>query len=303
MRNRIINGAMQISQRGTSFSAPANASYTLDRWQINWSGAAPTVAQVSNSGGYRNALQITGAASNTAVFVGQKIESYNCSDLSGASVAIQANIVTSSNQTVAWYLYHATAQDNFASTTQIASGTWSATTTATTFTATINSLPSGSTNGLWLLFYPNNASPFTSGTISITGVQLEVGSVATPFERRLYGYELALCQRYYYRIIAPAVGTLLAAMGITQSTTSAYISSQFPVIMRAAPTALEQSGTAAHYQIYTSSAVACTAVPAFGSATVWSATTTATVASISGNLPTWLTAANTAAYLGWSAEL
>lgn len=305
LRNRIINGDMRISQRGTSFSAPTAGVYTLDRWAVGWVGAAPaSVAQISGPASFKNALQITGAASNTVVNAYQRIESLNCTDLSGATVTIQANISVSSAQTVAWYLQYPTASDNYTSVTTISNGTWSATTTATTFTATITNLPSGALNGLQLIISPNNAGAFTSGTIAITGVQLEVGSVATPFERRQYGQELALCQRYYYRNTAPSTGTLLTTSGITQSATSAIAMTQFPVTMRAAPTALEQSGTAAHYQVFISSNVACSAVPTFLAANVWYATTTATAASgLGGNLPCWITAANTAAYLGWSAEL
>ena len=200
MRNRIINGDMRISQRGTSFSTPTAGTYTLDRWGVGWIGAAPaSVAQVSGPASFKNALQITGAASNTVVNTYQRIESLNCTDLSGETVTIQANISVSSAQTVKWYLQHPTASDNYASVTNIISGTWSATTTATTFTATITNLPSGALNGLQLIISPNNAGAFTSGTIAITGVQLEVGTVATPFERRLYGQELALCQRYFER--------------------------------------------------------------------------------------------------------
>ena len=92
-------------------------------------------------------------------------------------------------------------------------------------------------------------------------------------------------------------------MGIAQSTTSGIGIVPFPVTMRAAPTALEQSGTAAHYQIYTSSNIACTAVPTFGAGYTWGASFYVTVGAISVNLPTWVTAANTAAYLVWSAEL
>ena len=159
-KNRIINGAMQIAQRGTSFSTPASGAYTLDRWLVDWTGAAPaTVAQVAGPSGFRNALQLTGAASNTATYARQRIESYNCSDLSGATVTIQANIAVSSAQTVLWALQYANAQDNFSSTTNISVGSWSATTTATTFTATITGLPSGATNGLQLVIDHHHRSP------------------------------------------------------------------------------------------------------------------------------------------------
>jgi len=239
LRNRIINGAMQISQRGTSFSTPASGAYTIDRWFIGWIGAAPaTVAQVSNSAGYRNAFQATGAASNTVLSINQRIESYNCSDLSGATVTFQANITVSTPQTVSWSLSYPTAQDNYTSSTTISTGTWSATATATTFTATITSLPAGAVNGLQLAFYPNNGGAFTSGTITITGVQLEVGSVATPFERRLYGQELMLCQRY---LPAFSGNNVWFPWAIATSTTTGYFTVIYPVQTRTAPTGLVYS--------------------------------------------------------------
>lgn len=236
-RNRIINGNMAVSQRATSFSSPASGSYTLDRWLIGWSGAAPaTVAQVSGPTGFRNALQITGAASNTSVNILQRIESYNCSDLSGKTITIQANISASASQTVAWYLYYANSQDTFSSVTTISNGTWSVTSTATTFTATVTGLPSGATNGLQLQIIPNNIGAFTSGTISITGVQLEVGSAATPYEVQIYSDQLAQCQRYYYN------GTFATAG--TTSTTQCNGQFIFPVTMRSSPTvAAYPSGT------------------------------------------------------------
>jgi hypothetical protein len=197
-KNRIINGAMMISQRGTTFSTPASGSYNLDRWFVVWGGAAPaSIAQVTGPTGFKNALQITGAASNTSINIQQRIESYNCSDLSGASVTIQANIAASTSQTIVWQLLYPTAQDNYASSTLISSGSWSATSTATTFSATVSSLPSGATNGLVLIIFANGGGALTSGTVTITGVQLEVGTTATNFDYRPYGTELSLCQRYY----------------------------------------------------------------------------------------------------------
>ena len=78
---------------------------------------------------------------------------------------------------------------------------------------------------LWI----NNAS----ATFYLTGVQLEVGSAATPFERRQYGQELALCQRYYQRDVLVTVGG-----GATPASTNRqfFNSVQWPVQMRAAPT-------------------------------------------------------------------
>jgi len=73
-------------------------------------------------------------------------------------------------------------------------------------------------------------------TFYITGVQLEVGSVATPFERRPFGAELALCQRYYARFGAGTSAFAGFGVGSASSTTAAYAYIKFPVTMRATPT-------------------------------------------------------------------
>ena len=138
----------------------------------------------------------------------------------------------------------------------------------------------------------------SGGNWYVTGVQLEQGTVATPFERRLYGTELALCQRYYYRMTE----TTYNAIGMCIGTTASRLNVTFPTQMRIAPTSLEQSGTAADYNINSGgSAITCSAVPAFLTATVNNALSTFTVAS-------GLTAGNGAfgrgaGYLAWSAEL
>ena len=234
-RNRIINGAMGIWQRGTTFSSPASGAYTADRFFIVWSGAAPTVSQTTGPTGYKYALQITGAVGNTLTSLYQRIESVNCSDLSGATVTIQVNLQVSTAQTVTWVLYYPTATDNYASATLISNGSWSATTTAGVYTATITNLPSGVTNGLQLIIGANNNGAFTSGTLNITGVQLEKGSTATSFDYRPYGTELALCQRYYARMTASDAFETLA-IGQVGSATAVVIYAKLPVSMRAQPT-------------------------------------------------------------------
>jgi len=239
LRNRIINGDMRIAQRGTSLSTPSSGAYNLDRWVAFWTGAAPaTIAQVSGISGFQNALQITGAASNTLVSLQQRIESANVSDLVGQTVTISAALQASSAQTVAWSLAYPSAQDNFSSTTNIASGTWSVGTSAGSFSATVANLPSGAANGLMLVIQPANGGAFTSGTLTITGVQLENGSIATPFEHRPIGVSLALCQRYYiYSNYGGAQTYSTAIDGYATGSGGIDIGSIFyPVAMRVSPT-------------------------------------------------------------------
>jgi len=236
LRNRIINGAMQIAQRGTSFSSPATGSYTLDRWNIYSTGASVgSIAQVAGPTGYQYAAQITGASGVTAAVFGQRIESYNIADLAGTTVTLSVTMLASSAQTVQWQAYYPTATDNWSSSPNLfATGTFSVTTSATQFTTQI-SLPSSAANGLQIAFCPNNAGAFTSGTLTIIGVQLEAGSVATPFEFKSIGDTLVLCQRYYYKLKA-ATAFANAGVGRAYSTTNAQAMIGLPVSMRTGPT-------------------------------------------------------------------
>ena len=107
----------------------------------------------------------------------------------------------------------------------------------------------------------NQTSFFDSDarTFFITGVQTEVGSVATPFEHRSYGEELALCQRYYHSNTF-ATGKTVSAGGAVNSTTIAVNAGMpHPVIMRASPTGSVSDGT--HFAVrHRSVATVCTAV-------------------------------------------
>jgi hypothetical protein len=147
-----------------------------------------------------------------------------------------------------------------------------------------------------------------NATWYVTGVQLEVGSVATPFERRPYGTELALCQRYYYKISGSGTGTSTLGVGFNTLTTAGIGVTSFPVTMRDRPTALEQSGTAGDYVVaHANTATACSAVPTFAAGTTKeSGLSTFTVASgLTAGQGSRVASAsnNSSAYLAWSAEL
>jgi len=146
-----------------------------------------------------------------------------------------------------------------------------------------------------------------SNTFDFWGVQVEAGSVATAFtlSSGSINGELAACQRYYYRIANLAIGDDIA-VGSQSTATASRSFVTFPVTMRTAPTAIEQTGTAANYRLIITSGTtqAFNGVPTFASATRNNASFTGTNLSIgvSGN-GAMVQAASTAAYLGWSAEL
>jgi hypothetical protein len=136
-------------------------------------------------------------------------------------------------------------------------------------------------------------------------VQIEQGSVATPFERRPYETELALCQRYYYKSTVTATNQTFGS-GYNPTTTLSRVLTPFPVPMRDVPTLLEQTGTASDYRVqHGNTATNCSSVPSF------SANTTNIIGSSVFTVSSGLTAGQgstglsnvTTAFLAWSAEL
>jgi hypothetical protein len=154
-----------------------------------------------------------------------------------------------------------------------------------------------------------NLAAATSNYFQFTGVKLEVGPAATPFEFKPFGQELAECQRYYYRTEPGAVSKILGN-GFNQTTTTMTGIAPFPVTMRTSPTALEQSGTANQYMVIHGNLVAttCSAVPTY------SAKTSNHIGGFNFTVASGLTAGQGSegrtdgtnganAYLAWSAEL
>ena len=144
----------------------------------------------------------------------------------------------------------------------------------------------------------------TDNNFFITGVQMEVGPVATEFEQEDISTTLAKCQRYYYKT-GPIISNDAFCLGFNGSATVAVGVTHFPVTMRADPTALEQNGTAAHYKIaHASTTTTCSAVPAFDRATIDSGSVLFTVGSgLTTGQATELRSLNNTAFLAWSAEL
>ena len=241
-RNRIINGAMVINQRGFS-GTPTNGQYTLDRYNVLMPIASKfTVAQSSTAPtGFVNSLLVTSSSAYTvgtseAFGIQQVIEGYNCADLmwgtaNAKTVTLSFWVYSSLTGTFGGALQNYAADRSYPFSYTVSSantwtqasvtiagdttGTW--TTTNSGCIALIFSVGTGATKsgtaGVWGSTYYASATGATSvvgtngATFYITGVQLEKGSTATSFDYRPYGTELALCQRYfeksYNQSIAP----------------------------------------------------------------------------------------------------
>jgi hypothetical protein len=226
-RNRIINGDMRIDQRNAGASVtPSNADYTLDRYQSVLSAASKySIQQVSDAPtGFVNSLRVTSSSAYAVpadeVFqIRQSIEGTNCSDLafgsaSAKTVTLSFWVRSSLTGTFGGRIQNSAGNRNYpfsytisiADTWEYKTVTIAGDTTGTWLTTTgigiqIRwSLGSGSdfqgTAGSWTASNISSVTGetqvvATSGaTWFVTGVQLEVGSVATPFERRPYGTEL-----------------------------------------------------------------------------------------------------------------
>jgi len=245
MKNRIINGAMYVVQKGTSATITAGAALnyaTVDRFYGYCTGANVTMAQVAGSGNNRNLLQFTGAASVTAIGVGQRIEAVNSYDMAGSTATLSAYIANSLLTSVTWTAYYANTTDTFGTLasptrTQIATGTFTVTSTLTQYNVQI-SVPAAATTGIEIVF---TVGAQTSGTWQLGLVQLEVGSSATGYEYRQYGQELALCQRYLPALTSSSA-TDFIGNAQASGTTSIYQIIQHSVTPRVAPTGLTASG-------------------------------------------------------------
>ena len=340
-KNRIINGGMVIDQRNAGASVtPTNGQYSVDRWQFQVSQASKLTAQQSSVAptGFSNSLLVTSTSTYSVVAadyfsVLQSIEGFNTADLafgtaSAATVTLSFWVRSSLTGTFGGTLINSaysraypftytisnanTWEQKSVTITGDTTGTWIGATNGAglqvNFGLGVGANNSG-TAGAWTGSGKYSATGATSvvgtsgATFYITGVQLEKGSTATSFDFRDYGRELAMCQRYYFKIINDATGSSLG-VGYNGSTTIAVIITNLPVPMRVRPTALEQSGTASNYSVaYLTTSAICTAVPTFNAANPNTATSIFTTTGLTAGQGVRGANDNVAAYLAWSAEL
>jgi len=257
-KNLIINGAMQVAQRGTS-SAGLGAdatTYLLDRWAFGTGGTAGrlTMSQDSDGpAGFANSLKLDCTTADTSIAVGEqsyliyKFEGQDLQHLKKGTLGAESmtlsfyvkgnaaatytaefydadnnrhngqtfSVTTSWNKVTLTYVPDTTGAYNDDNALSLYLFIWIHTgTTMTSGTFASNTWSASASN---TRVSASNTSFFdsTSRTLNITGVQLETGSVATDFEHRSYGEELALCQRYY-EVIASGASNSNQFFGIGQ---------------------------------------------------------------------------------------
>jgi hypothetical protein len=144
-----------------------------------------------------------------------------------------------------------------------------------------------------------------SATFYITGVQLEAGSVASPFERRDYGRELMMCQRYYYRISTSGATYQSFGLASPYNATQMRLDTIFPVTMRTAPSALDASAASSIlYEKEAGYALSPTVIALGSQSNAFVGVSVGTIPSSTAGGAVYHTYSNgTPAYLGFSAEL
>ena len=242
-RNRFINGDFRVWQRGTSFSSIGTSTYSADRWVSNYGGTAPTFTRSTDvPTGFKYSISLAGSSTSFHGIL-QRIESLNTADLSGQTVTLSFYAKLSSGTAtngLSINIAYANSVDDFSSTTSVletsitstVSGSW--TRYSYTFTVTSNM----AANGFHVVVF--NPSATQTFTMLLTGMQLERGSVATPFEFRPYATELQLCQRYFHSLGGDTAYQSINTC-VYYSTTEAVGFFRHPVEMRGIPT-ISKSG-------------------------------------------------------------
>ena len=224
-KNRIINGGMDIAQRGTSFTSTSSANnddtYVLDRFYILSDGndIVDVTQTTTVPTGAKYSIGLDVETVNKKFGIAQIIENANCYDAIGGNVTIsfQAKVSATANldnikcAIVAWSGTADTVTSDIISAwgvegtnpTLIANATYEntpanlgVTTSFATYSVTAN-VDTASTSNIILFIWSDVTTTALGEFLYITNVQLEKGSTATSFEYRGFGRELALCQRYF----------------------------------------------------------------------------------------------------------
>lgn len=240
LRNRIINGDMRVSQRGSVNITANSVQYGgADRFFVYTASTTVTGGTIfqdaSTTLGESRCAQTVSSISGTGfslIQIGQRIEALNTKSLNSKQITISATVYQTTGSAVncALNLTKANTLDNFNAQTGIVSQTPVSIPNATPIKLSLTVILGGTDGNTGLqvstVFTPSGT--LTSSFFYVTDFQIEVGSVVTPFEQRPYGLELMLCQRYYRPVSF--------ASGVWANSTTAVLSVYHPG-MRASPTA------------------------------------------------------------------
>jgi hypothetical protein len=293
--NAVYNSSFDIWQRGTSF-VPAAYNFGADRWSMDRAVTGSTISrQTAGLDGFRYCARVSRDSGNTATngiamlqtletadaiefagktatfsFYGRKGANYSDA---GSDILINIPYGTGTDQPVQSFTGFAfAAQENKVLTTS-----WQR------FTITFT-VPSSATELAYYFAFTPVGTAGAADYFEVTGIQLELGSVATPYQRQnatIQG-ELAACQRYLPSI---QVSSSDFAAGQCYATTATLISIPFPVTARVAPTGITVNAVG-NFRVRnaTSTLITCTGV-GFSTASTQSASVDASVASglVAGN--------------------
>ena len=288
MRNRIINGNMMIDQRNAGASVtPSSNTYQLDRWVCNVGGGF-TVQQNAGSvtppAGFSNYYGVTSTGSQSAsnFSLRQFIEGFNSADFGFGTANAQPVTLSFWVRSSLTGTFGGAIQNSAGNRSYVYSYTINSANTWQQVTVTIPGDTGGTwigaTNGAGIVLYitysvaagqagatgswtgndyraptgQTNVVGTNGATFYVTGVQLEEGTTATAFEQRLFGTELALCQRYYYKHTNDAISNPVGN-ACMYNATQMFGVLQFPVTMRTSPTIVQVVGTD-YYRFYRNNA-------------------------------------------------
>jgi hypothetical protein len=273
-RNFVINGGMDVWQRGASGFGTSTGTYTADRWVLGSSSTTVTRdTDVPVSPYFNYSLKMVGTSDNSII---QRVEAVNSTLLAGQTVTFSFYAKrTAGAGALDVRFYYPTTTDTYGAITQIGSTVVVAASPSSSWTRYTVTAAIGTniTTGLQILINNTGAS-----TTFITGAQLELGSVATNFSRaggNIAG-ELAACQRYYQAAGGNNVGIWSGMTTISGTYYSVY---PLPVAMRTSPT---------------------TVVTAIYGGSGFTAVTTSTVSAYSVSVSAVATGTNPAAVVTWT---
>ena len=254
-RNLITNGGFYVWQRATTraFGGGYTGADRFAKGQYQEAGhervSVTDVNVPSKFAAKVTSSSTSEASSGTRIAIGQMVESVDSEIYAGKTVTLSfwikfsAASLTGTTSGFSYQLseYDTSADPAFGTTgatrtnqTFISNGSYP--TTWTKYTKTITCGASMKNLGARFLFLELvNTSNNSDFSYEITGIQIELGSIATDFEHRSYAEELSSCQRYYTQFDGRAAGAKFAS-GFAASTTTAMIDLGIPVTMRATPT-------------------------------------------------------------------